>query len=72
MKNQRPTPPTISAVLTTTFFQSASELYKVAPWESFHDSEIFGVVIPEKSEMHFTSIMGSGGQCFGLGTNRGI
>lgn len=72
MKNQKLAPPKISQATTTTFFQTAAEFYKLAPWESFHDSEIFGIVIPETKEIHFTSIMGSAGQCFGVGTNRGL
>ena len=72
MKNHNPAPPKIASELTTAFFQTAAEFYKLAPWESFHDSEIFGIMIPETKKLHFTSVMGSAGQCFGLGTNRGL
>ncbi len=72
MKNQKPAPPKISPELATTFFQAAAELYQLAPWESFHDLEVFGILIPETKELHFASVMGSGDQCFGLGTNRGL
>ncbi|MFZ3231742.1 MAG: hypothetical protein WA160_16155 [Pseudobdellovibrio sp.] len=72
MKKQMPTPPTIQPELAATFLKTAAEFYKLSPWESFHDSEVIGVLIPETKELHFSSIMGGAGQCFGFATNRGF
>ncbi len=63
--------PKIPKDLLNSFSQKASEFYELAPWELFGDSEFFGVLIPETKEIHFVSIMGGGGQCFGLATYRG-
>jgi hypothetical protein len=71
MKNA-PTIPTLPKNLMNTFFQKAAEFYEMAPWDQFGDSEYFGVLIPETNEIQFVSIMGGGGQCFGLATYRGI
>ena len=67
-----PTIPTLPKELITTLFKQVSEFYELAPWEFFGDSEYFGVLIPETKDIHFVSIMGGGGQCFGLATYRGI
>lgn len=72
MKNQTPTPPKIPAELATTFLKAAADFYKLSPWETFSDSEIFGILIPETKELHFSSVMGGAGQCFGFATNRGF
>ncbi len=72
MKNQTPTPSKIPSELAATFFKAAADFYKVAPWGSFHDSEVFGILFPETKELHFSSVMGVGGQCFGFATNRGF
>lgn len=53
------------------FYTEASAMYKAAPWKICQNGDLFGVVIPETSELHFVSVMGNGGQCFGLGTYRG-
>jgi hypothetical protein len=71
MKNS-PVIPELSKDLMTVFFKKADEFYQLTPWELFGDSEYFGVQIPGTKELHFVSIMGGGGQCFGIGTYRGI
>ncbi len=71
MKNTA-TIPTLPKELMTSFFRQAAEFYELAPWEFFGDSEYFGVLIPETKDVHFVSIMGGGGQCFGLATYRGF
>lgn len=72
MKNQTPTPPNIPLELATKFLNAAADFYKLSPWETFSDSEIFGILIPETKELHFSSVMGGAGQCFGFATNRGF
>jgi len=69
---QAPKPPVISAESLKSFYQAANETYKSAPWKYCSDADVFGVVIPETKELHFVSVMGGGGQCFGLATYRGI
>lgn len=67
-----PTIPTLPKDLMSSFFQQASEFYEIAPWEMFGDSEYFGVLIPETKDIHFISIMGGGGKCFGIATYQGL
>ncbi|MGZ3806334.1 MAG: DUF7309 domain-containing protein [Pseudobdellovibrionaceae bacterium] len=69
---QAPKPPMISKDAVDDFFQLAAETYKSAPWKYCSDADVFGVLIPETKELHFVSVMGGGGQCFGLATYRGI
>ncbi len=51
------------------------ELYKLGlkirdmePWNDFQDLDIIAMEIPEKKEPYFCSILGAGGQCFGINT----
>lgn len=69
---QAPKPPMISKDALDDFFQLAIETCKSAPWKHCSDADVFGVLIPETKELHFVSVMGGGGQCFGLATYRGI
>lgn len=70
-KNFAPAPSPIDTELMRSFYDEASALYKAAPWKICQNGDLFGVLIPETSELHFVSIMGSGGECFGLATYRG-
>jgi hypothetical protein len=67
-----PVIPQLPKDLMTNFFKKADEFYQMTPWDLFGDSEYFGVQVPGTKELHFVSIMGGGGQCFGIGTYRGI
>ena len=64
--------PTLSIGLAKDFFAEATAFYEAKPWESCSDADLFGVLIPETSELHFVSVMGGGGQCYGIGTYRGL
>lgn len=51
------------------------ELYKLAakirtmePWKEFQDLDIISIEIPHIKEPFFCSILGAGGQCFGINT----
>ena len=74
MKEERvfaPAPEPIDTQLMREFYEEASSLYRAAPWNICENGDLFGVLIPETSELHFVSIMGNGGECFGLATYRG-
>lgn len=52
-----------------------SELYKLGlkirsmePWNIFQDLDIIAVEIPNRKEPYFCSLLGAGGQCFGVNT----
>lgn len=69
--NFAPAPKPIDTQLMRSFYAEATAFYKAAPWKIFQNGDLFGVLIPETSELHFVSIMGNGGECFGLATYRG-
>jgi hypothetical protein len=55
--------------------QEWKELYEIGlkikdlrPWEYFYDIDIITVVLPNDEHMYYCSIMGRGGECFGVGT----
>jgi hypothetical protein len=54
------------------FYRSAQAVYDLAPWKSCSDSDLFGVLVNETNELHFVSIMGGAGQCFGIASYRGL
>ena len=70
-RNLAPTPKAIDTELMRAFYAEASAMYKAAPWKICQNGDLFGVVIQETSELHFVSVMGNGGECFGLVTYRG-
>ncbi len=68
---KKPKIPVLPTDLMATFYAEAAAFYKAAPWKHCSDADIFGVLVPESGELHFISIMGGGGQCFGIATYRG-
>lgn len=63
--------PQLPTDLMAAFYAEAAAFYEAAPWNHCSDTDIFGVVVPGTGELHFVSIMGGGGQCFGIATYRG-
>ncbi|MGY0692102.1 plasmid pRiA4b ORF-3 family protein [Virgibacillus sp. FSP13] len=47
-------------------FLNAKEFHKMKPWNYMDDSQIFAVVDPISKERLFCSVLGSGGETFGL------
>lgn len=54
------------------FYKGTQDLYNLAPWKLCSDSDLFGVYVKETEELHFVSIMGAAGHCFGIATYRWI
>ena len=56
----------MSDTTLTKAYQLASRLKELAPWSYMAETEIFGVRIPDSGKQYFVSIMGSGGQHYGM------
>ncbi len=66
-KNARPDPKTAPPLEQwRTLYQLADELKQLAPWKSVYDSQLFRIELPEDPEPYFCSIMGNGGESFGI------
>ncbi|CAN5454011.1 hypothetical protein BH23BAC3_BH23BAC3_24270 [soil metagenome] len=48
------------------------ELQDLAPWQWMHESELFGIQIPDSDTFYFASVMGSIGQFFAVSFYEGV
>lgn len=71
-KLQEPQPPKVSTELIKKFFKQARSFYDSKPWDHITDADLFGIVVPDTQEIHMVTVMGAGGECFGIATYRGI
>jgi hypothetical protein len=56
----------------TKVYQLAARIKDMAPWRYLYESEIFVVQIPDIDTPYFISVMGSGGEHFGISAYEGI
>lgn len=52
-------------------FLTSEEFFRIKPWESLEDCDIFGLCLKDKNELYFVSIMGGGGIEYGALFMRG-
>jgi Domain of unknown function (DUF6930) len=52
-------------------YAAAGRVKEMAPWKWMMEDNVFGVRNPERDEVGFVSVMGSGGEHFGLGLYQG-
>ncbi|WP_202709364.1 DUF7309 domain-containing protein [Sporosalibacterium faouarense] len=53
-------------------YDVAIEIKKLKPWEYLWDLDIVTLILPDKEEPIYCSIMGRGGECFAIGTYLGF
>lgn len=53
-------------------YDIARQIKEMSPWDWMYESDIFGVQHPETGELGFVSVMGSGGEHFGISVYRGV
>jgi hypothetical protein len=56
----------MSAIALSKAYKLATQIKELAPWKYMDESDIFGVSIPDSGKKYFVSIMGSGGEHFGM------
>src|SRR5262245_13791741 len=52
-------------------YAAAGRVKVMAPWRWMMEDNVFGVRNPERDEVGFLSVMGSGGEHFGVGLYQG-
>lgn len=52
-------------------YSTAKRLHAFAPWDWLLDRDVFGVRVAGESETYWCSVMGAGGEFFGVGLYRG-
>ncbi|MBK8977774.1 MAG: hypothetical protein IPM29_17845 [Planctomycetes bacterium] len=66
-----PNPPPLPRALARQVFDLAMEWYSLRPWESFDDTQMFGLRLGEDGEPLLVSTLGAAGEVFGLVLYRG-
>ncbi len=52
-------------------FGAAQRVHEIRPWEWLLDRDVFGVRVADDAETYWCSVMGAGGEFFGIGVYRG-
>lgn len=69
---QKATPKKPTQAQWAKLYEAAAALKQMAPWQALYDMDIITLLLPDRDEPVFCSVMGRAGECFGIGVYPGF